>query len=152
MRWIDVRPYPEAARKHRERGFWRDATPAADLRYWASETPDAVAITAYTASSGVRRMSYREYADQVDRVIAVLAHLGVGPGQVVAVQLPSRWELNAVVLACARLGATVAPVMPAVRARELERILARLEPVAYVTTEEWAGTSTQPSWLRSRIG
>jgi cyclohexanecarboxylate-CoA ligase len=84
-------------------------------------------------------MTYREYADQVKRVIAVLADLEVGPGQVVAVQLPSRWELNAVVLACARLGATVAPVMPAVRARELERILARLEPVAYVTTEEWGG-------------
>jgi cyclohexanecarboxylate-CoA ligase len=138
-RWADVRPSADLAREYRGLGLWRDATPVADLRRWARETPDAVAITAYTAGSGVRRMTYREYADQVDRVVAVLAGLGVGPGQVVAVQLPSRWELNAVVLACARLGATVAPVMPAVGARELERILARLEPVAYVTTEEWGG-------------
>jgi cyclohexanecarboxylate-CoA ligase len=138
-RWADVRPSADLAHKYHGLGFWRDTTPAADLQRWARETPDAVAITAYSAGSGVRQMTYREYADQVDRVVTVLADLGVGPGQVVAVQLPSRWELNAVVLACARLGATVAPVMPAVRARELERILARLEPVTYVTTEEWGG-------------
>jgi cyclohexanecarboxylate-CoA ligase len=137
--WADVRPSAELARHYRGRGLWRDATPAADLRRWARETPDAIAVTAYTAGSGVRRMTYREYAGQVDRVTAVLAELGIGPGQVVAVQLPSWWELNAVVLACARLGATVAPIMPSVRAREVERMLSRLQPVAYVTTEEWAG-------------
>jgi cyclohexanecarboxylate-CoA ligase len=137
--WSDLRPSPQLARRYRDLGLWRETTPAEDLRYWARETPDAVAITAYTARSGVRRLTYREYADQVDQVTAVLAGLGVGPGRVVAAQLPNWWELNAVVLACARLGATVAPIMPTVRARELERVLARLEPLAYVTTEEWEG-------------
>jgi cyclohexanecarboxylate-CoA ligase len=84
-------------------------------------------------------MTYREYADQVERVTAVLAGLGVGAGDVVAVQLPSWWQLNAVVLACARLGAVVAPLVTMVRARELELMLARLEPAAYVTTEVWDG-------------
>jgi cyclohexanecarboxylate-CoA ligase len=137
-RWADVRPAADLARKYRGLGLWRDSTPATDLQRWAGETPDAVAVTAHTAS-GVRRLTYREYADQVDRVTAVLAGLGVGPGQVLAVQLPNWWQLNAVVLACARLGATVAPVMTTIRARELERILSRLEPVAYVTTEAWNG-------------
>ncbi|HEY6494785.1 MAG TPA: AMP-binding protein [Trebonia sp.] len=137
--WAGLRPSADLARTYREAGLWRDATPAADLGRWARETPDAVAVTAHTAGSGIRRLTYREYADQVDRAAMVLAGLGVGPGQVVAVQLPNWWQLNAVVLACARLGATIAPVMTTVRARELERILSRLEPVAYVTTETWNG-------------
>lgn len=137
--WRDVRPSAELARQYRERGVWRNATPAADLRRCARETPEAVAVTAYVAGTGVVRMNFREYADQVDRVTAVLADLGIGPGDVVVVQLPNWWQLNAVVLACARLGAVVAPMMTTVRARELELMLSRLRPAAYVTTEEWAG-------------
>ena len=84
-------------------------------------------------------MTYREYADEVERVTAVLAGLGVRPGNVVAAQLPNWWQVNAVVLACARLGAVVAPIVTAVRARELELMLSRLQPVACVTTKEWEG-------------
>lgn len=138
-RWADVRPPAELARRYRERGWWRDTTPAADLRRWARETPEAIAVTAHIAGTGVVRMTFGEYADQVERMAAVLAGLGVGPGEVVAVQLPNWWQLNAVVLACARLGAVAAPVMTTIRARELELMLSRLEPVAYVTTEEWDG-------------
>lgn len=137
--WAEVRPSAELARRYRGRGLWRDTTPAADLRRWARQTPDAVAMTAHVAGTGVVRMTFREYADRVERVAAVLAGLGIGPGDVVAVQLPSWWQLNAVVLACDRLGAVVAPVMTTIRARELELMLARLEPVAYVTTGEWDG-------------
>lgn len=86
--WADVRPAADLARRYRELGFWRDLTPAADLRRWARETPDAVAIITHRAGSGVQRMTYREYADKVDRVTAVLGELGVGPGNVVTVQLP----------------------------------------------------------------
>jgi cyclohexanecarboxylate-CoA ligase len=137
--WIDVRPAAGLVRRYRELGFWRDATPAADVRRWAAQTPDAIAVTAHRAGAGVVRMSYREYAGQVDRMAAVLAELGIGPGQAVAVQLPSWWEANAVMLACARLGATFAPLDVRLRARELGLMLARLQPVAYVTTEAWQG-------------
>lgn len=137
--WIDVRPSAGLARGYGERDFWRDLTPAADLQRWARETPDAVAITAHRAGSGVQRMTYREYSGQVDRVTGILGGLGVGPGDVVMVQLPSWWQLNAVVLACARLGAVVAPVLTTIRGRELELMMARLEPVAYVTTQAWEG-------------
>jgi cyclohexanecarboxylate-CoA ligase len=137
--WVDVRPSASLARRYRDLGLWRDATPAADLRSWARETPDAVAITAHVAGAGIVQMTYRDYADQVERVAAVLAGLGVGPGDVVALQLPNWWQVNAVVLACARLGAVVAPVVMAVRARELELMLSRLQPVACVTTDVWDG-------------
>lgn len=137
--WTNVRPSADVARRYRELGLWRDATPAADLRRWAGQTPDAVAITAHRAGSGVQQITYREYADRVERVTAMLGELGVGRGDVVAVQLPNWWELNAVVLACARLGAIAAPFMTTIRARELELMLSRLEPLAYVTTEVWDG-------------
>jgi cyclohexanecarboxylate-CoA ligase len=137
--WADVRPSADLARRYRERGFWRDLTPAADLRRWARETPDAVAVAEYRAGSGMHRMTYREYAGRVDRVTAVLGELGVGQGNVVTVQLPNWWQLSAVVLACARLGAIAAPVLTTIRARELELMMSRLEPVAYVTTRTWDG-------------
>jgi AMP-binding enzyme len=137
--WVDVRPSASLARRYRDLGLWRDVTPAADLRFWARETPDAVAITAHVAGAEIVRMTYRDYADQVERVATVLAGLGVGPGDVVALQLPNWWQVNAVVLACARLGAVVAPVVTTVRARELELMLSRLQPVACVTTEVWDG-------------
>jgi cyclohexanecarboxylate-CoA ligase len=139
MRWADVRPAAGLARWYHERGFWRDLTPAANLRHWAGKTPDAVAIVNHKAGSGVERITYREYAGQVDRVTAVLSELGVAPGNVVTVQLPNWWQLNAIVLACARLGAVVAPIMTTIRARELELMLAWLEPVAHVTTQVWDG-------------
>jgi acyl-coenzyme A synthetase/AMP-(fatty) acid ligase len=109
--WADVRPADDLARRYRERGFWRDLTPAADLRRWATETPDAVAVAEYRAGPGMRRVTYREYADPVDRVTAVLGELGVGQGDAVTVQLPNWWQVNAVVLACARLGAVAAPMV-----------------------------------------
>ena len=84
-------------------------------------------------------MTYREYAARVESVTAVLAGLGIGPGDVVVAQLPNWWQLNAVVLACARLGAVAAPVVTTIRARELELMLSRLAPVAYVTARVWDG-------------
>jgi cyclohexanecarboxylate-CoA ligase len=137
--WPGVRPSAGLARRYRAQGFWRDLTPAGDLRRWARETPDAVAVTAHRAGLGARQITYREYADQVDRAAGVLAGLGVGPGDVVTVQLPDWWQLHAVVLACARLGAIAAPFVTTIRARELELILSRLRPVAHVTTQAWDG-------------
>jgi cyclohexanecarboxylate-CoA ligase len=137
--WTDVRPASDLALRYRERGFWRDLTPSADLRRWARDTPDAIAVTECRAGSEIRRMTYREYADRVNRVTAVLGGLGVGPGDVVTVQLPNWWQLSAVVLACSRLGAIAAPVMTAIGGRELKLMMARLEPVAYVTTRTWDG-------------
>jgi cyclohexanecarboxylate-CoA ligase len=47
-----------------------------------------------------------------------LHELGVGPGQVVAIQLPNWWQTSAVVLACARLGAAdIATRLPQLRHR-----------------------------------
>ena len=134
-----VRPSDEQVRKYRDLGLWRDESPPSDLRRWARETPDAIAITAHRGDSGILHVSYAEYAEQVERFTAVLRGLGVGPGQAVAIQLPNWWQVNALVLSCARLGAAAATIAPSVRPRELQRMLARLGSPVCVTVDRWAG-------------
>lgn len=85
------------------------------------------------------RITYQEYAEYVDRFAGALHELGVRPGEVVAVQLPNWWQVNALVLACARIGAVVAPIVTTIRSRELERVLARLQATVCVTTDRWEG-------------
>lgn len=55
-------------------------------------------------------------------------------------QLPNWWQSGALFLACARIGATVAPLMPTLGAREVERILPRLPASVCVTPGRWSGT------------
>lgn len=86
---------------------------------------NAIAITVQRGDSGILHLSYAKYAEQVERFTAVLRELGVGPGQAVAIQLPNWWQVNALVLGCARLGATAATIVPSVRPRELQRMLER---------------------------
>jgi non-ribosomal peptide synthetase component E (peptide arylation enzyme) len=74
--WRDVRPSAEQSHRYRRLGLWRDETPTADLRRWARETPDAVAVTAYRAGSGVRRLTYREYQEQVESFAVALRRPG----------------------------------------------------------------------------
>ncbi|MGW2939324.1 AMP-binding protein [Streptomyces sp. NPDC055722] len=125
------------AQKYRAAGVWRNEGPLADLRKWRDETPEATAVIAYRADTGVRRLTYREFSDYVERFAGALHELNVGPGQVVAMQLPNWWQVSALLLACARVGAVVAPVMMTIGPRELERILARLEASVCVTVDQW---------------
>jgi cyclohexanecarboxylate-CoA ligase len=134
-----LRPAPELIARYRARGLWRPETALDDLAHWAARTPDAPAIVAHEAGRGVRTLSYAELAGKVDRFAAALHALGAGPGAVVAVQLPNRWQVNALVLACARVGALAAPIMPTIRPRELERVLGRLGARICVTTDVWDG-------------
>ncbi|AVH60688.1 long-chain fatty acid--CoA ligase [Streptomyces dengpaensis] len=133
----ELRPSEDAVRKYRAAGVWRNEGPLADLQKWRDETPEAIAVIAYRAGTGVRRLTYREFGDYVERFAAALHELNVGPGQVVAMQLPNWWEVSALLLACARVGAVVAPVMMSIGPRELERILSRLDAGVCVTVDQW---------------
>jgi cyclohexanecarboxylate-CoA ligase len=133
-----LRPTDELVRQYREAGVWRRVGPLDDVRRWRDETPDATAVIAYRAGSGVRRLTYSEYARYIERFAGALRELGVGPGQVVAIQMPNWWQLSPLMLACARVGAVVAPITPTIGPRELERMLARLGASMCVTTG-WAG-------------
>ena len=106
-----VRAPSDWTRTYVGQGMWRSDTVLDDLRRWAAQTPDALAISAQREGQ-TTRISYREYAACVDRYAAALRELGVGPGQVVSLWLPARWQVLALMLACWKTGAVAAPVKP----------------------------------------
>ena len=55
------------------------------------------------------------------------------------VQLSNWWQVNALLLACMRVGAVWAPIMTSIQARELEQILAHVRARLIVTVDEWDG-------------
>jgi cyclohexanecarboxylate-CoA ligase len=125
--------------QHHRSAVWRDAGPLADLRRWRRERPEGLAFLQYGDGRETARITYAEYAARVERFAAAFTELGVGPGDVVAVQLPNIWQVAAVMLAGARIGAVIAPIRSAIRPPELERMLARLGAVVCVTVDNWAG-------------
>ena len=60
------------------------------------------------------------FADRVARAAALLARLGVGAGDVVAIALPNRLELVIALFAAWRLGAAATPVNPALTRAEMQ--------------------------------
>jgi cyclohexanecarboxylate-CoA ligase len=119
-----VRPAADRAESFRAAGRWRNETVLDDLRRSVAAHPDKPAIISYSQGSLARVISYREFSALVDRFAAALLELGVRRQDVVAIHLPNWWMLNPLYLACARIGAVPAPVMPTLGARELGLVLA----------------------------
>lgn len=112
------------ARDMRTKGFWIDQTFSAFLANTIASTPDKLAIVADRADrDSPKRLTYAELGDLVGRAASALRALGVGRGDVVAVQLPNWWEFVIIALASERIGAIVNPLMPIFRERELSYML-----------------------------
>ena len=111
-------------RAMRAGGFWLDRTIDEYLVEAIARTPDKAAVIGYRVDRPTpARLSYAELGDKVARAAGALRRLGVGPGDVIAVQLPNWWEFVVVALAGGRLGAVVNPLMPIFRERELSYML-----------------------------
>jgi cyclohexanecarboxylate-CoA ligase len=136
---LALRPPDSTVRRFRESQVWREGTVLDDLTRWRDESPEAIAIVAHQMGTGVERLTYRQYADHVERFAGALYELGVRPGQVVALQLPNRWQVNVLLLACARIGAVFAPIITSIRPRELERVLRRLQAGVFISIDRWDG-------------
>jgi cyclohexanecarboxylate-CoA ligase len=132
---IDISEVSELYRQH---GWWRDETFLDDLRRAVRVTPDKPAIIAHR-DGAIRIVDYAELARVTDTFAARLVSLGVQPGEAVAVQLPSWWELLPIGLACAKIGAIFCPMMAIYRRRELEFILRLTDARICVTMVEWDG-------------
>jgi cyclohexanecarboxylate-CoA ligase len=108
------------AKAMRAKGLWPDRSVDHYFAQAIAATPDKAALVAYRADrTQPRRFSYRELGDVVARAAASLRGLGLGPGDVVAVQMPNWWEFVVVSLAAGRIGAVVNPLMPIFREREM---------------------------------
>ena len=115
---------PAHARAMRSQGLWLDQTIDDYLAAAAAATPDKPALIAYRSDrTEPRRLSYRELTDRIARAAAALRGLGVGRGDVVAIQMPNWWEFAVAALAANRIGAVVNPLMPIFREREMGYML-----------------------------
>jgi acyl-CoA synthetase (AMP-forming)/AMP-acid ligase II len=98
-------------------------TSPAPLRVALAELPETRATlaprSACIADDRVR-LDNAAFADRVGRAASLLARLGVGEGDVVAVALSNRVELVVTLFAAWRLGAAATPVNPALTATEMQ--------------------------------
>jgi cyclohexanecarboxylate-CoA ligase len=129
-----------AVDSYRAAGWWRDETILHDLRRWAREQPDRTALVCYQGDA-FQSLSYAELARRVDRLAVGLLRLGVRRGDVVTLQLPNSWELVALCLAAARVGAIAGPVVPVMRRREVEFMTRLTASPVYIGAAELRGFS-----------
>src|SRR6266568_6347807 len=138
----------------REAGYWLDKTVDQLLSDAIARTPDKIAIVADRADrEQALRLTYRELGNLVDRAASSLNRLGVGPRDVVTVQLPNWWEFVVTALACSKIGAVFNPVMPILRERELLYILNFCEAKVFVVPKAYRGFdySAMADGMRSEL-
>ena len=115
-----------------DRGWW---SPADTLSQWlaraASETPDAPAIIGDRQS-----LSYGELAGRAAALAGGLKALGLGSGDVVAVQLPNRAEYLLSYLAICAIGGVMTTLYVPCRAAEMEMLLAHSNARAFIGLDE----------------
>src|SRR5215510_12165421 len=124
----------EMAQRYRRAGHWGDETFYGILERRAAEHPAREALV-----DRRHRVSYAELKTRVDRVAAKLGHLGVGPGDVVTIQLPNQVEFAYVFFALERLGAVANQIGPDFRSREVEYIIRFSESRAFVCPASFKG-------------
>ena len=118
----------DRAAHYLERGWW---SPADTLSQWlvraASETPDAPAIV----GEG-RSLAYGALAERVAALAGGLKSLGLGSGDVVAVQLPNHAEYLVSYLAICAVGGVMTTLYVPYRAAEMESLLAHSGARAFI--------------------
>jgi cyclohexanecarboxylate-CoA ligase len=110
-------------------------TLAALIEARAAATPDDLVLL----DEHDRSRTFAEYADDVRRTAGLLAGHGIGEGDVVAWQLPTRIETLVLMGAFARLGAVQVPVLPIHRERELRFMLGQSGARVLCVPGTWRG-------------
>jgi len=121
-------------------GLWLDRTINDELDACVAQYPQREALVAVRLEAGdVRRFTFAELATMADRIAVGLVRLGVGRGDVVAMQLPNWWQFTALYLACSRIGAVVNPLMHIFRERELSFMLGHGQAKVLVVPQKFRG-------------
>ncbi|SCK30944.1 cyclohexanecarboxylate-CoA ligase [Variovorax sp. HW608] len=121
-------------------GWWLDRTIDDCLCEAIRRAPTKDALVGWRADrADPVRISYQALGDKVALAAGALRDLGVGHGDIVAVQVPNWWEFVVVSLACGRIGAVVNPLMPIFRERELEFMLGFAEAKVFVVPAMFRG-------------
>lgn len=120
LRLANVVTPPDLAASYRTAGHWDRSTLSDQVASHALRRPGATAVVDL---GGARRATYAQLDRAADQVAAYLDEVGVVPGDVVAVQLPSWWEAVVVMIGVLRAGAVINPMLPIYRERELAHMI-----------------------------
>lgn len=115
-------------------GHWDEVTLPARVAFHAATRPDAIAVV-----DGRRRLTFAELAAEAASLSAALIERGAGPGRVVSVQLPNRYEAVVAAVAVLASGAVINPLLPNYRRHELAHVFTTADPVAVITPAEYRG-------------
>ena len=136
---------PQRLARESQAGHWQNLTADDFLGNALSAAPDKIFIVDYNSVTKQERLiSYRQIDRISKRIAARLHRLGVGRGDVVAIQLPNWWEFVAIHLACVRIGAITNPLQPIFRERELEFMLGFAETKCLFIPDEFRSFEYAP--------
>jgi acyl-CoA synthetase (AMP-forming)/AMP-acid ligase II len=116
------------------RGYWGTRLMSTYLERAARETPSKIALV-----HRGRRISYAELQGTVTRVAAGLRALGLGRGDAIGIQLPNWIEFSYFHLAVTRIGAISNPLLPSLRAHEIEYMARHARTSALVVPASYRG-------------
>jgi acyl-CoA synthetase len=139
---------PELVRRYEAEGWWTRDT-LGDL---LARGLEAAGDAEFRVHSEVRPWAgaFGDVEQVARRLASGLRRRGVGPGDVVAFQLPNWMEAAAVFWASAFLGAVVVPIVHFYGRKEVGYILRSVEPRVFVTAERFGRLEYQPD-LRARV-
>ena len=132
--WVSDAPDAGDDQRYTRSGHWGSETFYQLLARRARAHPDREAVVDHR-----HRVTYGELQQRVDRTAAALQQLGIGPGDVVTIQLPNWVEFAYVFFACERVGAVANQIGPDFRSREVEYILRFSESRAFVCPARFKG-------------
>lgn len=132
----------DLATRYEAEGWWRRETLGHALAEGLSRHSEAV----FRVHSSVHPFegTVGEVEHLARRLAAGLCARGVGPGDVVAFQLPNWVEAAATFWASALLGAVVVPIVHFYGRKELRHILNTAKPRVFVTADQFGRMSYQP--------
>lgn len=123
---------------HVSRGWWGEDTVDRLFQRVAAAGGDAPALidpSNRARLDGIepKRLSWRQLQGEVERVAAAMLAAGLRKDDIIAVQLPNTVDAVLVLLASARIGLIVSPVVMQYREHELDFILDAVQAKAFVT-------------------
>lgn len=132
----------ELRNRYEQQGWWTRETLGELLARHLHLHPD----TGFWVHSDVRPFAgtFADVELGARRLAAGLHRRGVGPGDVVALQLPNWMEAAVTFWASAFLGAVVVPIVHFYGRKELGHILATSRPKVFITVEEFGRMKFEP--------
>src|SRR5258705_8566151 len=132
----------ELTKRYVDEGWWTQDTLGDLIARGLQASPGA----AFHVHSDARPFAgtFHDVEIQARRLAAGLRARGVGPGDVVALQLPNWMEAAATFWASAFLGAVTVPIVHFYGRKELGHILGTAKPRVFITAEEFGRMQFQP--------